>query len=166
MADEAAEVQEITAKKQSTNLKLMIMGAVIVVLTAAVSFGVAMYTASSMSHKEEAKGDGFGVVKSDTLGTTFDAGEYITNLNSEAGDRFIKVKVVVAFEDAKVQEEINNKLPEIQHVINSTLRQQTPQSLTEPHSMEKLANLLKKNINALLIKGNLSNLYFTSFVIQ
>lgn len=166
MADENVELQIKQPEPKASQLKLMIIGAILIVVSAAVAFGVSMYATQAVSHKAEAKGDGYGIVKSETLGTTYDAGEYITNLNTEAGDRFIKVKIVFAFNDPKVQEEIDNKLPEIQHTINSTLRQQTPQDLSEHKSMEKIAELLKKNINALLIKGNINNLYFTTFVIQ
>lgn len=168
MADEITEVQ--TAEKPSAPntgmIKLIIAGIAVIILAAGISFAVAMFAAKSVSHDEPAKGDGYGKVKSESLGTTYDAGEFITNLASESGNRFIKVKIVFAFQDAKMQEEIANKAPEIQHTINSTLRQQTPESLAEPKAMEKLADLLKKNINALLVKGNINSVYFTSFVVQ
>lgn len=166
MADENLELETKQAEPKASQLKLMIIAAMLITVSAAVAFGVSMYASQAVAPKVDAKGDGYGVVKSETLGTTFDAGEYITNLDTESGDRFIKVKIVFAFNDAKVQEEIDNKLPEIQHTINSTLRQQTPQALSEPKAMEKLAELLMKNINARLIKGNINNLYFTTFVIQ
>ncbi len=168
MSEENIEVQTTTEEQQlkASNIKLMTIGAILVVVTAVVSFAVALYTAKILTPHEPPRGDGYGVVKSETLGTTFDAGEYITNLNTDAGDRFIKVKIVFAYKEAKMQEEITNKLPQIQHTINSTLRQQDPQSLSEPRAMEKLAELLKKNINSHLIKGNITSLYFTNFVIQ
>lgn len=168
MADVNAEIQvdgQEEPKKNKGIIKLIIIGTIIVVAVAAISFGVAIYTAKTLS-KSEPKGDGYGVVKSETIGTTMDAGEYITNLNTEAGDRFIKVKIVFAFGEPTVQEEITNKLPEIQHTINSILRQQTPQSLTAKNAMEKLAEMLKERINSLLVKGNITSVYFTSFVIQ
>lgn len=125
-----------------------------------------MFAAKSFSHTEVQKGDGYGKVKSESLGTTYDAGEYITNLASEDGNRFVKLKVVFAFQDTNVQTELTNKLPELQHTINSTLRQQSPASLSKPNAMEKLATLIKKNVNALLINGNVTDVYFTEFVVQ
>lgn len=166
MAEENVELQTTQQEPRASQLKLMIIAAILIVVSAAVAFGVSMYAFKTVVPKEAVKGDGFGTIKSETLGTTYDAGEYITNLNTESGDRFIKVKIVFAFNDAKVKEELDNKFPEIQHTINSTLRQQTPQALSEQKSMEKLSELLMKNINARLIKGNINNLYFTTFVIQ
>lgn len=168
MADENAEVVQTidrSASSSASTIKLIIAGIVVIILAAGISFGVAMFAASSVKSAEP-KGDGYGKVKSETLGTTYDAGEYITNLADEGGGRFVKVRIVFAFPDAKVQEEIANKAPQIQHTINSTLREQKAENLAQPKSMEKLAEVLKKNVNALLVKGNLTNVYFTSFVVQ
>lgn len=166
MAEEIAEAQVATDKSKSSTIKLIIIGIIVIIIVAAVSFVVAMYAAKSVAKLEAPKGDGYGVVKSESLGTTFDAGEYITNLKANTGDRFIKVKVVFSFEDVKVQEEITNKLPQIQHKINSILRQQTPESLAQPNSMENLATNIRKSVNSLLIKGNITDVYFTNFVVQ
>lgn len=167
MAEENTEMQATVAdSSKNTTIKLIIAGIITIIIVAAVSFVVAMYAAKTVAKVEPPKGDGYGVVKSDTLGTTYDAGEYITNLNSKAGDRFIKAKIVFAFQDTKVQDEIANKLPQIQQKINSTLREQTPEFLSQPKAMEKLAETLRKNINSLLVKGNITEVYFTSFVVQ
>ncbi|MDT3699252.1 MAG: flagellar basal body-associated FliL family protein [Thermincola sp.] len=161
----AAEGVEKQPKSTST-LKLIIAGVVIIILAAGISFGVAMLAFKTLDKGEPAKGDGFGKVKSATLGTTFDAGEYITNLANEGGSRFIKVKVVLAFPDPKMSEEIQNKTPEIQHTINIVLRGHKAEDLAKPKAMENLADSLKKEINGLLLNGNISSVYFTSFVVQ
>ncbi|MHB9093042.1 MAG: flagellar basal body-associated FliL family protein [Eubacteriales bacterium] len=167
MAEENIEVQEVQKKPLNLGMiKIIVAGVAVIILAAGMSFAVAMFAAKTFSKSEPAKGDGFGKVKSESIGTTFDAGEFITNLSSEGGNRFIKVKIVFAFPDPKVQEEIVNKLPEIQHTVNSTLRRQSAESLSEPKAMEKLSDLLKKNVNALLVNGNVTNVYFTSFVVQ
>jgi len=168
MAGENADVQGagVSSASKTGTIKLIIAGIVVIILAAGISFAVAMFAAKSFSAGETAKSDGYGKVKSESLGTTYDVGEFITNLSTEGGNRFIKVKIVLAFQEPKVQDEILNKLPQIQHTINSTLRQQTPESLAEPKAMEKLADLLRKNINAHLIKGNVNSVYFTTFQVQ
>lgn len=167
MAEEANEVQAAeTQPKSFGTLKLIIAGVVIIILAAGIAFGVAMFAFKSIAKEPPAVGDGYGKVKSETLGTTFEAGEYITNLANEGGTRFIKVKVVLAFPDPEMAVEIGNKIPEIQHNINSVLREQKVEDLAAPKAMEKLADALKSNINELLLKGNISSVYFTSFVVQ
>jgi len=167
MAEEANELQAVETKPKSFGtLKLVIAGVVILVLAVGISFGVAMFAFKSIAKEEPAKGDGYGQVKSESLGFTFDAGEYITNLANEGTSRFIKVKIVLAFPSAEMAEEIENKTPEIQHTINIALRAQKAEDLAKPKAMEKLADTLKNNINKLLLKGNISSVYFTSFVVQ
>ncbi|PKM80849.1 MAG: hypothetical protein CVU89_11955 [Firmicutes bacterium HGW-Firmicutes-14] len=167
MADETGEIKVETAENTSkaSNLKLIIAGIVIIILAAGISFGVAMFAAKSFSQGGETKAEENKGAQ-ESLGTTYDAGEFITNLAGESGSNFIKVKIVLAFKDAKIQAEIEDKFPQIQHVINNTLRQQSPEELSQPKAMEKLAELLRKNINSLLIKGNINSVYFTSFVVQ
>jgi len=168
MADENVEVLQTGNRSASgaSTIKLIIAGIVIIILAAGISFGVAMFATNSVSKDTEPKGDGYGKVISETLGTTYDAGEYITNLSDNGGSRFIKVRIVFAFPDNKVQEEIVNKAPQIQHTINNTLREQKAESLGQPKAMENLSGALRKNVNALLVKGNITNVYFTSFVVQ
>ena len=167
MADENTEVQEVAKPKLNTGLiKMILAGVVVIILCAGIAFGAALLVAKNVGGSaQETRGDGYGKVKSESLGTTYDAGEFITNLAGEGG-RFVKLKIVLAFPDPKMLPEIVNKVPEFQHTVNSTLRQQTAEALSEPKAMEKLSELLKKNLNALLINGNITNVYFTSFVVQ
>ncbi len=168
MADENNEVQKTEEKASSGSgtIRLVIAGVAVLILCAGLSFGVAMYAANTFSKDDTPKGDGYGTVKSETIGTIYDAGEFITNLDTPDNNRYIKVKIVLAFQEPTVQEEIAAKLPQIQHTINSTLRQQSPDSLSQTKAMEKLADLLKKNINTHMVKGNVNSVYFTSFVVQ
>ena len=169
MADENTEVQEGEAPKSSSGgtMKLIIAGVAVIILAAGIAFGVAMLVLKSVPVGGTApKGETGGKAKSESLGTTFDAGEFITNLAAEGGNRFVKVNIVFSFQDTKVQEEIDNKLPGIKNAIISILRQQTPDSLAEPKGMDKLADSLKKSVNALLVKGNITNVYFTTFQVQ
>lgn len=169
MADENTEVQEGEAPKSSNGgtMKLIIAGVAVIILAAGIAFGVAMLVLKSVPVGGTAgKGETGGKAKSETLGTTFDAGEFVTNLAAEGGNRFVKVNIVFSFQDTKVQTEIEDKLPEIKNAIISILRQQTPESLAELNGMGKLADSLKKSVNALLVKGNITNVYFTTFQVQ
>ncbi len=166
MADEELQEEQESKSKGSgaNNIKLIIGGIVIIILATGISFGVAKYAASSVP-QQPAKGySGESKMKTETIGTVFDAGEYTTNL--AGGTNFIKVKVALAFENKEMEVEVENKLPVIQHTINQTLREQTKESLNDPKGMERLAEKLKKNINELMVSGNIESVYFTYFVVQ
>ncbi|KNZ70877.1 flagellar basal body-associated protein FliL [Thermincola ferriacetica] len=165
MAEEdLKEEQEPQGKNSSAGtIKLIIAGIAIIILAAGISFAVARFAAVSApqhgsTYNTNAK------IKTDNIGTTFDAGEYLTNL--AGGSRYIKVKIVFSFANKELETEITNKLPAIQNTINKVLREQSADALNEPKSMDKLADRLKKNINELLVTGNIDEIYFTYFVIQ
>lgn len=165
MAEEELQEEQQLEKKSGNaadTIKLIIAGIVVIIIAAGISFAVAKMAASSAppppTYNANAK------IKTETIGTTFDAGEYITNLSG--GSSYIKLRVVFAFTNPDVELEINNKLPVVQHTINKVLREQTVENLSEPKGMEKLSETLKKSINELLVKGNVDSVYFTNFVVQ
>lgn len=149
---------------KSGALKFIIAGIVVVVLMAGISYAVATFALKSFSKDAVTKEN--DKAESETIGAILDVGEFVTNLSSEVGNRFIKTTVVIALKEEEVPEELDKKKPLIQHVINSTLRQQSPEGLGEPRAMETLAELLKKNINSLLVEAHVNNIFFTSFVVQ
>jgi flagellar FliL protein len=167
MADEVVNEEAVKEPKVSSNtIKMIIAGIVMIILAAGISFGVATF-AMKTAAPPAAKGEGYGTVKTEKLAATYDVGEFITNIKDKnAASRYLKLRIVLELPDKKVEEEIVNKLPQVQHTINSVLRSQSVENLMADNATEKLAEMLKKRINELLIKGNVNNVYFTSFVVQ
>lgn len=168
MAEEAvneAEVQE-KAKVNPNTIKLIIAGVVMIILAAGISFGVATFAMKSAAPPAD-KGEGYGKVKTEKIEATLELGEFITNIkDNSGGSRFVKIQIVLDLPNKDVEEEVNNKLPQVKHTINSVLRAQTVENLMADNAMDKLSELLKKKINELLLKGNINGVYLTNFVVQ
>jgi len=169
MADEVINETEKKEKKAGMNpntIKLIIAGVVAIILTAGISFAVATFAMKSVAPPPE-KGEGYGKVKTEKLEATYDVGEFITNVKDKtSASRYLKIRIVLDLPNKDVEAEIINKLPQVQHAINSALRAQSVENLMADNATEKLSELLKKRINELLLKGNVNNVYFTSFVVQ
>ncbi len=169
MADELvneAESQETKSKVNPNTIKLIIAGVVMIILAAGISFAVATFAMKSTAPQAE-KGDGYGKVKTEKLEVTYDVGEFITNIKDKnAASRFLKIRIVLDLPGKEVEEEIINKLPQVQHTINTELRAQSVENLMADNATTKLSVDLTKRINELLIKGNVNSVYFTSFVVQ
>ena len=169
MADEAvndAEIKEAKAGVNPNTIKLIIAGVVLIILAAGISFGVATFAMKNVAQPQE-KGDGYGKVKTEKLEATFDAGEFITNIKDKSSsNRFLKLRIVLELPDKNVEEEIKNKIPQVQSVIITELRSQSVEQLMADNATVKLSEELKKRINELLLKGNINNVYFTSFLVQ
>ncbi|MFZ5640288.1 MAG: flagellar basal body-associated FliL family protein [Bacillota bacterium] len=167
MADEV--VNEEAGKEPKVNpntIKMIIAGVVMIILAAGISFGVATFAMKTAAPPAE-KGEGYGKTKTEKLEATLDIGEFITNVKDKnAASRYVKIRIVLDLPSKVVEEEVNNKLPQVQHTINTVLRSQSVENLMADNATEKLAETLKKRINELLLKGNVNNVYFTSFVVQ
>lgn len=172
MADEVVNEAEGKATKAKVNpntVKLIIAGVVLIILMGGVSFGVAYLAMSKMAPKAtDVKGGGYEKgIKTEKLEATLDIGEFITNIKDKnAATRYLKIRIVLDLPGKEVEDEVNNKLPQVQHTINSVLRAQSVENLMADNATEKLSELLKNRINELLLKGNINNVYFTSFVVQ
>lgn len=169
MADEIINEAESKEGKVSSNtVKLIIAGVILILAMGAISFGVAYLAMTKMAPKVEEKGDGVSKgVKTEKIEASLELGEFITNIKDSSGSsRFIKIQVVLDLPSKEVEEEVNNKLPQVRHTINSVLRAQTVENLMADNAMDKLSDLLKRKINELLLKGNINGVYLTNFVVQ
>lgn len=170
MADEVvneAEGKETKAKVNPNTVKMIIAGVVLILLMGGVSFGVAYYALKTVAPQQAEKGEGYGKVKTEKLEATYDVGEFITNVKDKsAANRYLKIRIVLDLPNKDVEAEIINKLPQLQHTINSVLRSQSVENLMADNATAKLSGTLKKSINELLLTGNINDVYFTNFVVQ
>lgn len=90
--------------------------------------------------------------------------EFVVNL-SNAETTYLKVNVSIGYTNKKVESEINNKMSEIRDIINSNLMNKNSNDFKE-NGPTNVKNELKSNINSILEKGKITNIYFTDIIIQ
>ena len=66
----------------------------------------------------------------------------------------------------KLAEEVDKRMPQIKDIVISALGSKTSVQLQDPENREALKQELKDKINAVLNRGQLARVYFTSFAIQ
>jgi len=156
------------AEEKSINLKLIaIIGVAVVLLSVGLAFGVTTMILSKV--KPEGGGKANTQVTSTEVGALVDIGEFTSNLASDGGSRFIKVKVVLGLseDEEKLKAEVSQeKLPKIQDTIINLLRSKTAEELSEADAADKLKVQIKDKINEFLTKGRVGDVYFTYLVIQ
>lgn len=84
----------------------------------------------------------------------------------EGGRRFLSVKFYLGYDEPKLKEELDKRMPEIRDVINKTLWSKTAEEISTPEGKENLKEEILENINALLKKGKLQGLYFWHVLVQ
>ncbi|AGB40638.1 flagellar basal body-associated protein [Halobacteroides halobius DSM 5150] len=98
------------------------------------------------------------------LGPTTKLNQFLVNLSN--GNRFIKINVVFEVSNKATIKEIKDRNPQIRDAIISILRTKSYKEITSTRGTRKLRTEIMNDINKLLLKGKITNVFFTEFVVQ
>ncbi|PRX33665.1 flagellar FliL protein [Orenia metallireducens] len=98
------------------------------------------------------------------LGTTTPIGQFLVNLAD--GRRFIKVNIVLEVSNDKVVTELTERQPQVRDAIITILRAKDNNQINSNEGVRKLRTEIMNKINQNLIKGKVTNVFFTDFVVQ
>lgn len=163
---EEPKVKDVPENKNGSMIKtVVIIGVLVVVMATGIAFGVAKLVLSTTAQPNGAaeRKEASNVAM---LGSNYEAGEFLTNINSEAGLRFAKVKLVFELSNEKVKEELENKRPKVDDTIISVLRNKSFEELRQVDATDKLKKELKEKVNTFLAEGRVENVFFTYFITQ
>ncbi len=179
MAEEKNE-EEKKEKKSGSNLVLIIIIVLLVLIL--VGGGIAAYFLLSDNGNEpqanantqtpqntQAKMSKKKIVRNSDLlqiGPVYPLDQFIVNLLSQGGSRFLKTKMDLELSGPELTAELDKKKPLIRDIIIRTLSSKTFQEVSTSRGKEKLKDELVDKINAVLADGNIKNIFFTEFVVQ
>ena len=171
------ENDEIVEKKPKGNMVLIIVVALLVPLlvgggaTAFFLLGgedeaapVTQTTQSDMKSdkKKSSKKSTDGLA----IGPMYPMAQFVVNLLSESGNRFLKVAVDLELSDAKLQPEMDQKKSLVRDIIIRTFSSKTFEEISTLKGKDKLKEEVLNKINENLSDGYIKNIYFTDFVVQ
>lgn len=151
-------------EKKKPNLKLIIGGVIALVAVVGISSFMTSYLVSQ--NIDGGKSTSAATEALPQSGPMVEMGEFTTNLEGNEGANYIKVKITFEVTDEDVVKEVNDKAPMMDHIINNVLRGKSKEELNAKDSMDKLAQLLKKNLNQKLTDGRIIDIYFPSFIVS
>lgn len=100
------------------------------------------------------------------IGPIYPLDQFIVNLLSEGGTKFLKVKMDLELSGPELTAELDKKKPLIRDIVIRTLSSKTFQEVSTNRGKEKLKDELVDRINAVLADGQVKNIFFTEFVVQ
>ena len=109
------------------------------------------------------------IVEKPELGPIHSMGEFVVNLADPTESHYLRANVVMELDygsSPKLAEEVDGRMPQIKDIVIATLGSKTSVQLYDPENREALKQEVKDKINAILNKGQLARVYFTSFAIQ
>lgn len=154
----------VKEKGGSSKMVLIIVTAIVifVLVSGAVFIGYTVATKQSGDNNVEAT-ENTGIVNEATL----ELEEFLVNLSDEGRSRYLKVTMFLGSnaENADLQEELTTKVPQIRDCINKILRtKKSADFTTEGEDLLKEEIIVK--VNETLNSGKITNVYFSSIIVQ
>ncbi len=167
--------EEIIEKKPKGNMLLIVVVALLVLLL--VGGGAAAFfllggsdeeampqaqTKSTSTDKKKTRKSTDSLV----IGPMYPMAQFVVNLLSESGNRFLKVALDLELNDAKLQPEMDHKKSMIRDIIIRTFSSKSFEEISTLKGKDKLKEEVLDKINENLSDGYVKNIYFTDFVVQ
>ncbi len=91
---------------------------------------------------------------------------FIINLADKGSSRYLRITIVLELTDRDALPEVHKRLAQIRNTILMILPGKKEKEINFIEGRLKLSEEISRNLNALLIDGNVTNVYFTEFIIQ
>lgn len=132
----------------------------VIIITGVASF--TFFTYFSVSGDEENREE---VQSIEDIRPTYQVGDFTVNISNNNQISFVRASLVFELENAELAEELDKRSSQIRDRIISTLRAQNEEILEEPGA-DTIKEIVKEQINQLLISGKVTNVWFTDLVVQ
>ncbi|MDR1451032.1 MAG: flagellar basal body-associated FliL family protein [Helicobacteraceae bacterium] len=165
MAETKSEAEKEDSKKKSP-LLLIVAGGAALLLIVVIMLVLALTLSSGDSVEPQRVSGGATAGIEPTLGPMIDLDQFIVNLLSNDGRRYLKTNVSLELTHKNVGPEVLNKMPRIRDAIIQQLSSKRFDEISTESGKVRLREEIKNNVNKHLIDGQVKNVYFTSFVIQ
>lgn len=100
------------------------------------------------------------------VGPMYPMEQFIVNLLSESGSKFLKTSMNLELSDERLTNEIDKKKPLIRDMIIRTLTAKTYEDISTTKGKERLKDEIVDRVNEALRDGYIKNVYFTDFIVQ
>lgn len=96
----------------------------------------------------------------------YEVPEILVNLSDSSRGRYLSVKFYLGFDNPKLEEEIERRMPEIRDLVNKILWNSNAEEISTPEGKENLRIELLDSIGGMLRSGELRGVYFWHVLIQ
>ncbi|MEC9488812.1 MAG: flagellar basal body-associated FliL family protein [Halanaerobium sp.] len=110
-------------------------------------------------------GNGAATEASQELGPTYSLGQFIVNLQTDGGYRFLKAQLVAEISNEDLVGELDERNPQVRDILIKILRSVKKEDLEDPGN-DALKERMRAAVNQVLSSGEIKEIFFTEFVIQ
>jgi flagellar FliL protein len=100
------------------------------------------------------------------IGPLYSLDTMIVNLADRGGKRYLRVTMALELSDPEAMTTIESRLPQVRDAILMILPTKKYEDVSTTEGKIVLRKQIMEKINTLMTKGQVTNLYFTEFVVQ
>ncbi|SJZ64344.1 flagellar basal body-associated FliL family protein [Selenihalanaerobacter shriftii] len=145
---------------EGQNFKLMLVAMVVLSLIIAAGTSYFMLQQVGGSKNQTAK-EKKSITK---LGPTYKVGDFVVNLAN--GQRYIRLNLVLEVSNEDIIEELKKRNPQVRDAVISILRNKQQNDIKTKAGTRDLREEIRRELDKLVSEGNISNVFFTEFVVQ
>ncbi len=98
------------------------------------------------------------------LGPVTELEEFTINLRDDR--RILRIRIALEVDDSDIVDEIETRRPQIRDVINTIAREKTYNELQSSEGVTNLRTEIRDEINTKLREGQVTNVFFTEFMVH
>jgi flagellar FliL protein len=102
----------------------------------------------------------------DAIKPLYSLDTFIVNLADQGGKRYLRVTMELEIDTIEVTQEINQRLPQLRNSILMIIPSKRYEDIGTAEGKAKLRDELMAGLNTFLKTGQITNIYFTEFVVQ
>lgn len=145
--------------------------AVIVVLVLLIAGLVAVFFyATSEPKAQEAQSEQAAASESNAkylrIGPIFQLDQFIVNLLSQGGRRYLKVSISLEMTTPNLENELNAKRAPVRDIIIDILTSKSIDDISTTRGKDKLKEEIIQRLNEILVDGKIRNIFLTDMAIQ
>ena len=142
---------------------VIIVGIVLIILAAGISYFIAVNIAGSNGNGEVVGENGEEVAPE--MGETYELGEFIRNISNGDGRRMLKATIVIEVSDEEVISQIEERDTRIRDQIIDIIREQSVEDLQTRDGIDEFKGEIIDSVNDNIGDGEVINVYFEEFII-
>jgi flagellar FliL protein len=142
----------------------IVLGAIVILILLGGALTLKLGLASNLLGNLQGEQNQENVIKEPEF--MYEVPEIVVNLNGIDRRRFLSVKFYLGFDEPKLEQELEKRMPEIRDGVNKILWVKTADEINTPEGKETLREEIFETINGMLNSGKLRGVYFWHLMIQ
>lgn len=162
------ETNEPKKEKKKGGIKKLLIVFIIIIAVVALVVGVSVVVSGLYLREAGGREKEQDVTPQDAnpLYKMYGPQDFTVNLLDTDQRRYLKVTITLGYEDKALTKELEQRKAQVRDTIISELRKQKVEDVFDAIGTDKMRQVMINELNTILSRGEIKDIYFTDFLIQ